>query len=430
MDDWGEDYGGLTSRLQDIVDEAGRALGRPIAIDDRHHRLLVYTEHPEEDVDPVRLSSILRQPASPELLEWLRRHGVRTSSGPVRVPANDSLGLQARICLPIRSHTHLLGFFWLIDSDQDLGPEDVRRAEQAAEEAGLALYRETMLRDLERGREREFIRDILSDDEQVRASAASHLAEFDLFVADGPLAVIVVRLQGEGEEVSPEARRIVVDAALMRARRQLAPKHGVHLLRGDHVVMLVSLTDPTIRTRGRVAFAARLHDELMLNIPAETDFRCLVAIGGQADDLRGAALSHRQALKAADVANAVLSFGSVVDWEQLGVYRVLAEFPPERFGPEVIAPGLRSLLDDAGKHSLVQTVETYLDNAGDTQATAGELFLHRTTLYHRLRRFEREAEVDLASGADRLMLHLSLKLARLHGWTWPDSDSGRADGGR
>ena len=37
------------------------------------------------------------------------------------------------------------------------------------------------------------------------------------------------------------------------------------------------------------------------------------------------------------------------------------------------------------------TLETYLDHAGDVKSTAAELWLHRTSLYYRLRRVEEVA---------------------------------------
>jgi DNA-binding PucR family transcriptional regulator len=61
----------------------------------------------------------------------------------------------------------------------------------------------------------------------------------------------------------------------------------------------------------------------------------------------------------------------------------------------------------------VETLEAYLDRAGDAQAAAAALFVHRTTLYHRLRRIERIAGVDLRDGDDRLLLHMALRLRAL-----------------
>ncbi|WP_262380136.1 PucR family transcriptional regulator [Nonomuraea sp. PA05] len=61
------------------------------------------------------------------------------------------------------------------------------------------------------------------------------------------------------------------------------------------------------------------------------------------------------------------------------------------------------------------TLEAFLDNAGDVQLTAEQMFVHRTTLYYRLQRIEELTGVQLASGEDRLAFHLGLKVARLLG---------------
>jgi sugar diacid utilization regulator len=63
----------------------------------------------------------------------------------------------------------------------------------------------------------------------------------------------------------------------------------------------------------------------------------------------------------------------------------------------------------------LQTLEVYLDRAGDAQATAAELSLARGSLYYRLNRIAAITGADLRSGDDRLMLHVGLKLARLAG---------------
>ena len=61
------------------------------------------------------------------------------------------------------------------------------------------------------------------------------------------------------------------------------------------------------------------------------------------------------------------------------------------------------------------TLEVYLDHACDAKLSAEALFLHRASLYYRLQRIEQIAGVNLKSGADRLALHIGLKLARLLG---------------
>jgi DNA-binding PucR family transcriptional regulator len=63
----------------------------------------------------------------------------------------------------------------------------------------------------------------------------------------------------------------------------------------------------------------------------------------------------------------------------------------------------------------LQTLEAYLDLAGNALATSERLQLHRTSLYYRIQRLEQLAGTDLKDGNERLSLHLGLKLARLTG---------------
>jgi sugar diacid utilization regulator len=405
---------GVDSRLQDVVEEAGRVLRRPVAIDDRHLRLLAYTEHPAEDVDEVRLASVLKQRFVPELLDWLHLYGLGKETGPLTIPGNPELGLRSRVCFPIRCHNHLLGYLWLIGEEESIDAADHARAEGFAQEAGIVLYRDMLLRDLDRSRERECLRDVVSSDAQVREHAVKQLAELDLFTSDGPSAVIVTRLPQETPEVSMEAVRLTYDSVIMRVRRTLAPRHALHLMRPDHVLVLVSLADPRLRTHGIQAFA----DDLRQRLTAELGGRCLVAIGETVDQLVDVAASYRHAVRALEVADAISTFGDVVSWQELGIYRMLADLTLDASYALDLPAGLQALIENPRKHDLVRTLECYLDHAGDIQATAAALYLHRTTLWHRLRRFEELAGCDLSRGDDRLILHLSLKLARLRGLSW------------
>ncbi len=412
--------GNASSRLQAIVDEASRAVGRPVAIDDRHHRLVAHTQHGEDEVDRIRLMSIMKQPLPAELFEWLDRHGASTSQLPFRVPPYAKLEYDARVGAPMRCQGHHLGWLWCIDRDEAMTEADLEHLGTFADEAAVVLYRETLLQDLDRSRERELLRDMLSPDGQIRNEAAWQLAELDLFTASGRVAVLVIPLEGVDESSAPEKARVAVEALLMRVRRRLAPKHGLHLLRPSHALILASLNDPGIRSKGLAAFAAGIRDEIVISLPGRDDSRTqIVGVGGVARELTSAATSYDQALRAARVAATVSTFGEVVCWDDLGIYQMLTELPIDGFEASALHRGLRALLESQQSDELLPTLERFLDLAGNVQKTAAGLFLHRTTLYHRLRRIERIADVDLGDGDDRLALHLSLKIARLQGMSWP-----------
>jgi DNA-binding PucR family transcriptional regulator len=100
---------------------------------------------------------------------------------------------------------------------------------------------------------------------------------------------------------------------------------------------------------------------------------------------------------------------------------VLSRMDPQHLDAGGVHPGLERLLDDSAHMVLLETLEAYLDLAGNIHATAERLRLHRTTLYYRLQRVERLAETDLKDGNERLCLHLALKLGRLNGRYRPEA---------
>lgn len=55
----------------------------------------------------------------------------------------------------------------------------------------------------------------------------------------------------------------------------------------------------------------------------------------------------------------------------------------------------------------------FLDCAGQASRTAAALGVHRQTLYYRLSRIQQLTGLDLNDGEDRLLLHMTLKAARL-----------------
>jgi DNA-binding PucR family transcriptional regulator len=110
-----------------------------------------------------------------------------------------------------------------------------------------------------------------------------------------------------------------------------------------------------------------------------------------------------EACAAARVARRVPRYSPVAHWSELGAWRLVSVLP----GPD---PAVLPLLDDA---VLSQTAEVFLDCAGSASRAAAELRVHRQTLYYRLTRIAALTGLDLADGDDRLLLHASLKAARL-----------------
>jgi DNA-binding PucR family transcriptional regulator len=160
--------------------------------------------------------------------------------------------------------------------------------------------------------------------------------------------------------------------------------------------------------------AAALIPQLAARLGLAADDALVVGIGDPVA-LDGCAGSYGQATVAAEVAAAVPERGPVAAWGGLGIYRVVWRLAKAGAEPDWVHPSFGALLDAPAKLDLARTLETFLDLAGDVQATAAALHLHRTTLYHRLQRMETVTGVPLRAGHERTSLHLALKLARYRG---------------
>ncbi|MFJ9073793.1 PucR family transcriptional regulator [Streptomyces sp. NPDC102278] len=135
------------------------------------------------------------------------------------------------------------------------------------------------------------------------------------------------------------------------------------------------------------------------------------ATAGVAEPRRGLASlgdAWAEAAAAARAAAAQPRLGQVARWSAIGPYRLLASLTAGRAQD----PSTRVLLG-AAHRELARTAEVFLDCAGQAGRAAAALGIHRQTLYYRLGRVEQLTGLDLDEGEDRLLLHMSLKAARL-----------------
>ncbi|MGY0236325.1 PucR family transcriptional regulator [Longispora urticae] len=378
--------------LQEEVDGLAARVGRPAVIEDCDHRVVVYSEH-DEPVDEVRRLSILRRHTTPEVVAWLRGQGITRATSPVRVPGCPELRMQPRVCVPVRHQGTLLGYVWFVDADRPLSPAQVTAAADGAGELAAPMFREVHATDEAYRRRSDAVRALLRDDGPARAGALRELAE-DGYALDPVVALVV-----QPARTPPRGALETVLAAAAGARGY---RNGLHLAHPDHGVLL------TAERPGHPSVAdcaARLHAATA----KATDGAVLVGVGSPQAH---AADSYRQALLGVRVGGVQPDLGPVVTWDRLGVYRLLAAV---QGAGHVIHPGLDTLLADPAGRAFLGTLETYLDLAGNADATARRLHLHRTSLYYRLQRLEQLLDTNLKDGGERLCLHLALKLARLEG---------------
>ena len=407
----------MLDELQRIAEGLASRLHRSVAIDDPQVQLLVHTAHHDEAVDRFRMASIMQRKFSLDGVgrEQLEQYGISKSIKPVRIPADPAIEMISRVCVPIRCQGFLFGYLWLLDPDESLSDEDLDLAMESANSAGEKLFRVQMLGDLDKAREREMLGDLLSSDIRVRTAAADQLVVAELLPSGAQVAVLAVHL----EQAGSNAVSTQIGVALRNASRRLAPWQSVSAVRGGTSgVLLVGgrrlPNPPHLQEIGEW-----LYQEL-LDLGAGVDAR--VGIGPVVASIAQALGSYQCAQDAMRVASSVPGSDAVTSWNSLGIYRLLVQLPLDQLRESAIPAGLLRLIETDTSGVMLETLETYLDQAGNVPASVEKLNIHRTSLYYRLRRIEESTEMSLSNGSDRLALHLGTKLVRLTGISPAKSD--------
>ncbi len=404
--------GGMQDEVQSIVDALSTALGRTVSVSDYSIRHIAHSRQMGA-VDQARIDSVLRRRVSPQLQEFIYSQGARHATGLFEVAANESLDARiARYGHPISADGRTLGFIWLLRSEGPLGAEE----EKTVAEAAASISRE-LRRQAHAGRARDtalkqHLADALSPDPEERTKGAEALAQERLFGAQAS-TLLVLDFSGTA---SASTAQTGMSTALMLERFtdwfSLAP--GLFHDFADHSVVLLGaeFPDDSVRQWWR----GELTDQDVIA-------RVGIGLGDALDDLRDAEATYAAYRHARTAARIALTTDTAPvalrRFAELGYYGLLPEAGPEALATPVAAV-IAALVTDHPE--LAETLERYLDAAGDVRATASAMYLHRGSLYNRLKRIEQLTDLDLGSGGDRLSAHLGLKLLRTTGQlSWPES---------
>ncbi len=396
----------MKTQLQTLIDKLAERLERTVTVDDRYWNLEAYSAAHEEP-DPLRLDALLHRGVPTTARKWVHELRLAEATAPVRTPANAGIGADPRIVFPIRYGDVHLGFLTLLDRANDLDEESLATIGSTAERAAEILYRDHLSQNTQRNRERELLRQLLSEDARRRQQAAAALRDEDLLAPFEVAAIAVAQLVevAAGPEARPDQRQSL-DRGLEWVRRRAIPGTTVGVVNADHAIVLVS--------GDNVNQLLRVARELLLGTTANgPDRSATVGLSAPVEEITALPGAVDQAATAAMVAARVPRFAGLASWDDLGVYRMLARFADDDEMPSHPAFERLRAADRGG--ILVETLEAYLDLAGDVKETAKALSLHRSGLYYRLARIAELAEVDLTDGETRLGLHLAIKLEQVSG---------------
>ncbi|KAA2254922.1 PucR family transcriptional regulator [Solihabitans fulvus] len=388
-----------------LADAIAAVVGGPVTIEDQQSRVLAYS-YRQQDVDPVRVQTILGRRVPDEVRRVQDEHGVfghlATSDEPLFVPQlTEALG--SRLVAAVRAGRELLGSVW-VEVDGPVDPQRTAALVDGARTAALHLLRARASADLERQAEADLVISLLES----TVGAPAVLTRLGLPTTD--LRVIAVQAHaGEGEH----------GAALLAFERATAgfgwSRPGRSALFGNVLYTVVPCDEEAVQAMDWVRSLAR-------ELPAEATV--LAGIGGCADaaGLPTSRLEADECLALQAAGSGFSGFSGfsgsgageplVYDkaWAQVLLHRLAAAADTGRL--PVRGPVADLLLHDGENGTqYAATLRAWLAAQGDVRQAAKELAVHPNTLRYRLTRMAEVTTVPLDDPDQRLAMAIALAIS-------------------
>ncbi|WP_320780585.1 helix-turn-helix domain-containing protein [Streptomyces sp. CRN 30] len=401
-----------SEELRELVEELADRLRRSVVLDDPLVRLVCSSRH-FGDADPVRVRSLLQGRADDEIIRYVLDQGVTQWRQPAYLPADDGLGFQARYCVPLREHGHLLGLLMVLSPEEDLTEQETADIDKWARLVATQMYAEHLADGAgsHEAREQEQLLALIGASPAARTAARRHFLGTGTDTGAGTDGTdvrhaLVTVVQVTRTQEPPGRTETALRGALERFRRTRRTQDAVAVSPDRAVLLQFGERAPDAGALS--AQSAGILEALGTFLDAGA--APVLGVGGAQAGLADAWVSYEQALVAARAARRLPRFGRIARWEELGEYAVLLQLPDRALNASLLPGPLRALLEAPGGPRLVDTLSTFLEHAGSVPRTAESLGIHRTSLYYRLRQIQDITGLDLDSGADRLVLHLGLRL--------------------
>jgi purine catabolism regulator len=406
-----------------LVNEQYEVLQRGIAIHKRLERLVLEERGLDELVRALAAATggavavlsargetiaakIFRRPlpeaAFEQVRDEVRRRGAQmgadgaaASDGGEFAPDHPDIAGRSLV-LPVSTRGRGAPQAWLVAARDAGGLGDFERLilQQAVTVVALELMRQRAMRDTER----RLAGDVLAEALTGKLSEGELGARLQPFGVGRAAAVLVFA----GDDGEPAARaegdldRFLADAgvgALVASRERLLCA----------VIDAAEGVDP-------VAIAGRARDSLAADHGV---LRAAASRPAPVGSLRRSFHEARCALEAAALANGTSS--PVASYRDLGAFQLLLSLQDDHalrlYCDSVLSP-LEHASGEYGDE-LIRSLEAFIEQNGQWEKAARELFCHRHTLRYRIRRVEQLTGRDLASARDRIEFWLALRAREL-----------------
>ncbi len=216
-----------------------------------------------------------------------------------------------------------------------------------------------------------------------------------------------------GDEQLDEAARLEIQKRLTGyLRRRIVESYPGSLLYEQENMLTCLLCLSKDPTAGRLRHWLR---DLARQVHQEHQVRLTVGIGNACQTLHDYRRGFTEAREALEMGRRLEREGGITHFNDLGVYRYLYKIARMDDLRDIYQDQVERITqyDKRKGTDLLDTLETYLECAGNLTRTATRLFVHRNTLIQRLERLQSLCDLELQDRANWLTLQVAIKVYKL-----------------
>lgn len=392
--------------LQYIIDTCYHLLNNPMLLVDSSYKLLAYSKKDRVD-DLVWNELMTKGYCSYDLISIFKKEGVvkmiADSRGPLLTDSGFSEKIR-RIHGKIIVNDKLVAYLGVLEHNQKFKKEDY---------ALIQLICDVISEEMKRNKTYYYLKGLLHENLLIDlldgAIAQSHLpdrlktAELKL---DGALYLLVFNFGSKDP-----ANYHLVDH--LRENIDSIFTSSWSVFYHDQIVSVLSLKD-------ELQLEAKT-PELKLFLEEN---RLKAGISAQFKDITNIQTAYCQAQKALELGNLLLNSQILFPYPYFQIYHLLSLITDRHQLKALLHPAPQKLKDfDAlNETDLFSTLYTYIAMNKNTMLSADKLFIHRNTMYYRLRKIVELTALDFNDYEECVQVYLTYKLLELSG-CFPDQQS-------
>ncbi len=403
--------------LQAIADTLSTLVRCPIVVQDDRFRVLCSSLTGVADVKDEQAADLRNVSAElwndPDYRDHL--DALRVKRRIIRVPPKPENKINCgRAIVPIVAGNALLGYVSAVEVGGTLNEQQHAAMEQASIVFALEILKQQAAESAEQRLAGDYVEELISgrapDLPAAHQRAARH--NFDL---RQPHRVMVLEFD-EPAQTNKRHRWTETDTLLARRRfagtvrdTMIQSTPGALVGKRDDNVVVILPDGTNNGSANSLAIAQGLVQALKSAVP---ELAVWVGVGRLAAEVGELARSFQDARLALKTVRNVGGKASVVAFEELGVLPLILQSQDQQALLEFMERHLRVVADYDVRHgtALVATLEAFLANNGNLQATSRACHIHLNTLKYRLNRIREISGVNLESGEARFNLQLALSI--------------------